>query len=86
MLRRNINPDRKVLARSMQRINRRLVALALVGAAWLKGWVALVIAGDATRRVILIAVVFGVGLVECACRALADQRRADAAPVRAVAR
>ena len=45
-----------------------LVALALVGAAWLKGWVMLVIAGDATRLVILIAVVFGAGLLECARR------------------
>ena len=43
-----------------------LVALALLGAAWLKGWVALVIDGDSTRLVALIAVVFGAGLFECA--------------------
>ena len=43
-----------------------LVALALFGAAWLKGWVALVIDGDSTRLVALIAVVFGAGLFECA--------------------
>jgi MotA/TolQ/ExbB proton channel family len=42
-----------------------LVALALLGAAWLKGWVGLVIDGDSTRLVVLIAVVFGVGLLEC---------------------
>ena len=43
-----------------------LVALALLGAAWLKGWIALVIDGDSTRLVALIAVVFGAGLCECA--------------------
>lgn len=45
-----------------------LVALALLGAAWLKGWVGLVIEGDGSRLVALIAVVFGVGLIECARR------------------
>ena len=45
-----------------------LVALALLGAAWLKGCVALVIEGDSTRLVALIAVVFGAGLLECARR------------------
>jgi hypothetical protein len=43
-----------------------LVALALFGAAWLKGWVNLVIDGDSTRLVVLITLVFGAGLVECA--------------------
>jgi biopolymer transport protein ExbB/TolQ len=43
-----------------------LVALALLGAAWLKGWVDLVIDGDRTRVVVLIAAVFGAGLLECA--------------------
>ncbi len=43
-----------------------LVALALLGAAWLKGWVGLVLDGDSTRLVALIAVVFAVGLLECA--------------------
>jgi MotA/TolQ/ExbB proton channel family len=43
-----------------------LVALALLGAASLKGWVGLVIEGDSTRLVALIALVFGAGLVECA--------------------
>ena len=43
-----------------------LVALALLGAAWLKGWVGLVIAGDDTRLVVLIALVFAAGLLECA--------------------
>jgi hypothetical protein len=45
-----------------------LVALALLGAAWLKGWVALVVVGDSTRLVALIAVVFAAGLLECARR------------------
>ena len=43
-----------------------LVALALLGAAWLKGWITLVIEGDSTRLVALIAVVFAAGLCECA--------------------
>jgi hypothetical protein len=42
------------------------VAPALLGAAWLKGWVTLVIDGDSTRLVALIAVVFAAGLFECA--------------------
>jgi hypothetical protein len=43
-----------------------LVALALFGAAWLKGWVALILAGDSTHLVLLIAAVFAYGLVRCA--------------------
>jgi MotA/TolQ/ExbB proton channel family len=43
-----------------------LVALALLGAAWLKGWVALIVAGDSTHQVVLIAAVFAYGLVRCA--------------------
>ena len=45
-----------------------LVALALLGAAWMKGWVALLLDGDSTRLVALIAVVFLAGLLECARR------------------
>jgi MotA/TolQ/ExbB proton channel family len=45
-----------------------LVALALLGAAWLKGWVALILAGDSTHQVVLIAAVFAYGLVRCAGR------------------
>jgi len=45
-----------------------LVALALLGAAWMKGWVALLLDGDSTRLVALIAVVFAAGLLECARR------------------
>jgi hypothetical protein len=43
-----------------------VVALALFGAAWLKGWVALILAGDSTHQVLLIAAVFAYGLVRCA--------------------
>jgi hypothetical protein len=43
-----------------------LVALALLGAAWLKGWVALILAGDSTHQVLLIAGVFAYGLIRCA--------------------
>jgi biopolymer transport protein ExbB/TolQ len=42
-----------------------VVALALLGAAWLQGWVGLVLDGDTTRLVSLIAVVFLAGLLEC---------------------
>ena len=62
-----------------------LVALALLGAAWLKGWVALVIDGDSTRLVALIAVVFAAGLLECARRlwqTSAELDQAAAGPAR----
>jgi hypothetical protein len=42
-----------------------LVAVALLGAAWLKGWVDLILAGDSTHQVLLIAAVFAYGLVSC---------------------
>jgi hypothetical protein len=42
-----------------------VVALALLGAAWLKGWAAMALAGDSTGMVALIAVVFGAGLLDC---------------------
>ena len=42
-----------------------LVAIALFCAAWLKGWIHLILAGDSTHQVVLIAVVFGYGLVRC---------------------
>ena len=42
-----------------------LVALALLGAAWLKGWVAAVFVGDTTQLVAVIALVFAVGLASC---------------------
>jgi hypothetical protein len=42
-----------------------LVALALLGAAWLKGWVELILAGDSTHQVLLIAAVFAYGLIRC---------------------
>jgi hypothetical protein len=45
-----------------------VVALALFGAAWLKGWVALILAGDSTHQVLLIAAVFAYGLVRCASK------------------
>jgi hypothetical protein len=42
-----------------------LVALALFCAAWLKGWIGLILAGDSTHQVVLIAAVFVYGLVRC---------------------
>jgi hypothetical protein len=42
-----------------------LVAAALFGAAWLKGWVDLILAGDSTHQVLLIAAVFAYGLIRC---------------------
>jgi hypothetical protein len=43
-----------------------LVATALFCAAWVKGWVDLILAGDSTHLVLLIAAVFIYGLVRCA--------------------
>jgi hypothetical protein len=43
-----------------------LVALALLGAAWIKGWVGVVLAGDTTGLVFVIVAVFLFGLVSCA--------------------
>ena len=42
-----------------------LVAAALLGAAWLKGWVGLVLEGDQTQLVSVIVLVFLAGLFEC---------------------
>jgi hypothetical protein len=42
-----------------------LVAVALLGAAWLRGWVTTVFAGDSTQLVLVIAIVFAFGLVSC---------------------
>ena len=42
-----------------------LVATALFCAAWFKGWVDLILAGDSTHQVLLIAAVFAYGLVHC---------------------
>jgi hypothetical protein len=42
-----------------------LVAAALLGAAWLKGWVPVVLAGDTTHLVLVICAVFVFGLVSC---------------------
>jgi hypothetical protein len=47
-----------------------LVATALFCAAWLKGWVDLILAGDSTHQVLLIAAVFAYGLVRCAGKIL----------------
>jgi hypothetical protein len=43
-----------------------LVAVALLGAAWLKGWIGVVFAGDSTQLVSVIAAVFAFGLASCA--------------------
>ncbi|MEM9439214.1 MAG: MotA/TolQ/ExbB proton channel family protein [Pseudomonadota bacterium] len=42
-----------------------LVGLALLGAAWMQGWLAVVLQGDATRLVLLIGAVFVAGLFLC---------------------
>jgi MotA/TolQ/ExbB proton channel family len=42
-----------------------LIATALLCAAWLKGWIGLIMAGDSTHQVLLIAAVFVYGLVRC---------------------
>lgn len=42
-----------------------LVAFALLAAAWLKGWVGMVVAGDSTQLVTIIGVIFLAGLFEC---------------------
>jgi hypothetical protein len=47
-----------------------LVALALLAAAWLKGWVDFVMQADTTKLVLLIALVFAYGLVSCAHKVL----------------
>lgn len=47
-----------------------LVALALLGAAWLKGWVGIVMQADTTQLVLIITLVFAYGLVSCAHKVL----------------
>jgi MotA/TolQ/ExbB proton channel family len=42
-----------------------LIAVALLCAAWIKGWVDLILAGDSTHQVVLIGGVFAYGLVRC---------------------
>jgi MotA/TolQ/ExbB proton channel family len=42
-----------------------LVASALFCAAWIKGWIGLILAGDSTHQVVLIAAIFAYGLVRC---------------------
>ena len=56
-----------------------LVALALLGAAWLKGWVELVLQGDSTQLVLIIALVFAYGLVSCAQKVLVTSREINQA-------
>ncbi|MGH6898431.1 MAG: MotA/TolQ/ExbB proton channel family protein [Geminicoccaceae bacterium] len=42
-----------------------LIALALLGATWIKGWAAVVLAGDTTGLVLVIGAVFLFGLLSC---------------------
>jgi hypothetical protein len=42
-----------------------LVAAALFGAAWLRGWVEVIFSSDSTQLVTVIAVVFAYGLISC---------------------
>jgi hypothetical protein len=51
-----------------------LVAGALLGAAWLKGWVDLVLAGDSTHQVLIICLVFAYGLLSCGHKMLVTSR------------
>ena len=55
-----------------------LVALALLIAAWIEGWIDLVIAGDQTRLVAMIVLVFAAGLAECARRVIETSRELNA--------
>jgi hypothetical protein len=58
-----------------------LVAVALLGAVWLRGWLDAVIAGDSTRLVLVIGLVFLAGFTSCAHRtaqASAELGRLDA--------
>jgi hypothetical protein len=47
-----------------------LVAMALLGAAWLKGWVGIVMQADTTQLVLIIILVFAYGLVSCTHKVL----------------
>ena len=58
-----------------------LVAVALLAAVWLRGWLDAVVASDSTRLVLVISLVFLAGLVSCAHRiaqASAELGRLDA--------
>jgi MotA/TolQ/ExbB proton channel family len=57
-----------------------LVAVALLGAVWLRGWLDAVIAGDSTRLVLVIGLVFLAGFTSCTHRiaqASAELSRVD---------
>jgi hypothetical protein len=56
-----------------------VVAVALLGAAWLKGWVDLILAGDSTHQVLLIAAVFAYGLASCGRKILITSLELDQA-------
>ncbi|NJO37477.1 MAG: MotA/TolQ/ExbB proton channel family protein [Rhizobiales bacterium] len=65
-----------------------LVAFALLAAVWLQGWLDAVLAGDATRLVLIIVLVFLAGLTLCATKVLQvgaelDRIRAPAADPKA---
>jgi biopolymer transport protein ExbB/TolQ len=51
-----------------------LIACALLWAAWLRGWVDLVLAGDTTHLVLIIAAVFALGVVSCGRKVLQTSR------------
>lgn len=55
-----------------------LVALALLIAAWMEGWLDLVVSGDQTRLVLMIVLVFAAGLAECARRVVETSRELNA--------
>lgn len=55
-----------------------LLAVALLAAAWLEGWVDHVLAGDQTRLVAIILLVFAGGLAECGRRVIETGRELNA--------
>jgi hypothetical protein len=62
-----------------------MVALALLGAAWVNGWVGMVLAGDITQLVSVITLVFLAGFLECGRRVVqtsVELDRVHAAPRR----
>jgi hypothetical protein len=56
-----------------------LVAFALLGAAWLKGWVEPVMRGDASQVVTIIALVFAYGLISCGHKVLVTSQEINQA-------
>jgi biopolymer transport protein ExbB/TolQ len=54
-----------------------VIALALLAAAWLQGWLDIVLAGDATRLAVVIVAVFFAGLMLCAMKVMQASTELD---------